>query len=76
MERNNQSQERKILVTFRSGRKKDRHETWQYWENVGTLIWMGAERQTAYDTAKWLMKAAPGDWRIVEPEIGVEVTEK
>lgn len=74
METNNRSQERKILATFRSGRKKDQHETWKYWENVGTLIYMGAERQTAYDTAKWLMRAEPGDRRTVEPEILVEVT--
>lgn len=44
-------QERKVYVTIRSGRKTEKLETWRYWEIVGALQWMGADRETAYKTA-------------------------
>ena len=66
-------QERKVLVTIRSGRRKETHEYWKYWEIVGVLQWMGADRLTAYDTAKWLQKAKTGDRREIEPNITLEV---
>lgn len=57
-----QEPERKIFVTISDGNKRERFETWRYWEIVGALQWMGADRQTAYDAAKWAGRATPGDW--------------
>lgn len=64
--------ERKIWVIISNGKRKDKLETWRYWEIVGALQWMGADRQTAYDTAKWAMKAKPGD-SLTVGEISMEV---
>lgn len=68
--------ERTTLAVIRSGRKKETLATWRYWEVVGALQWMGADRVTAYDTAKWIMKANAGDHRKVKPEITIDVIEK
>lgn len=68
--------ERKILVTFRSERKKETLETWRYWEIVGALQWMGADRNTAYDTTKWIQQARPGDTRTIQPGIDIQIIEK
>lgn len=68
--------ERKILATFRSERKKETLETWRYWEIIGALQWMGADRQTAYEQAKYIQKAKPGDtWRVL-PDINITISEK
>lgn len=68
--------ERKACVIIRSADKKKPVvlDTWRYWEIVGALQWMGADRQTAYDAAKWAMKAKPGD-RLTVGKIRMEVTE-
>lgn len=74
MSRKDQIPERKVLVTIRSGRKKVTLETWKFWEIVGELQWMRADHTTAYDTAKWLQKAQPGEKREIHPDITMEVT--
>ena len=76
MKRQEQQKERKILVTLRSDRKEQTLETWRYWEIVGALQWMGADRVTAYDQAKYIQKAKPGDtWRTL-PDIHITISEK
>lgn len=67
-----QEPEQKIFVTISNGKRKDTLETWRYWEIVGALQWMGADRQTAYDAAKWAMKAKQGD-SLTVGEISMEV---
>lgn len=67
--------ERKICVIISNGQRKDKLETWRYWEIVGALQWMGADRKTAYDAAKWAMKAKPGDSLTVK-EIRMEVKDE
>ena len=56
--------------------KKETLETWRYWEIVGALQWMGADRLTAYDTAKWIQQAKPGDTRTIQPGIDIQISEK
>ena len=68
--------ERKVLVTIRSGRKKVTLETWKFWEIVGELQWMGVDRMTAYDAAKWVLQLNPGEKQVIPPGILMEVTEK
>lgn len=68
--------ERETVVIFRSGNKKETISTWKYWEIVGALQWMGADRLTAYDTAKWIQQAKPGDARTVQPGIDIQISEK
>lgn len=68
--------ERTTIAVIRSGRKKETLATWRYWEVVGVLQWMGADRVTAYDQAKYIQKAKPGDtWRVM-PDISIEIIEK
>ena len=64
-------------MTIRStSGKKEKLETWRYLEIVGTLQWMHMDRQTAYDTAKWCIKARPGDkFTDLKSGIFMEVTE-
>lgn len=73
MAKKQQEFERKIFVIISNGKRKDKLETWRYWEIVGTLQWVGADRQTAYDAAKWAMKAKQGD-SLTVGEISMEVT--
>ena len=68
--------ERERIVIFRSGKKKETLDTWRYWEIVGALQWMGADRLTAYDTTKWIQQAKPGDTRTVPPGIDIQISEK
>ena len=68
--------ERERIAVFRSGRKKETLETWRYWEIVGALQWMGADRLTAYDTTKWIQQAGPGDTRTIQPGIDIQIIEK
>ena len=68
--------ERERIAVFRSGRKKETLETWRYWEIVGALQWMGADRLTAYDTTKWILQARPGDTRTIQPSIDIQIIEK
>ena len=61
-------------AVIKSGKKVPAElETWRYWEIVGALQWMGAARQTAYDAAKWIIKAKAGDTKEIEPEISIEI---
>ena len=68
--------ERERIAVFRSGKKKETLDTWRYWEIVGALQWMGADRLTAYDTAKWIQQAKPGDTRTAQPGIDIQILEK
>lgn len=68
--------ERERIAVFRSGKKKETLDTWRHWEIVGALLWMGADRLTAYDTAKWIQQAKPGDTRTVQPGIDIQISEK
>ena len=72
------AQERKVYVTIRSpmGGKKEKFETWRYWEIVGALQWMGTERQLSYDAARWLQRLNPGDSQTLPNGITMEVSEK
>ena len=75
MKRAKKKAERKVFVTIRSpAGKKEKLETWRYWEIVGALQWMGADRQTAYDTAKWLQQLHPGNSQTLPNGITMEVT--
>ena len=69
--------QRRIVAVLRCGKKMmDALDTWRYWEIVGALQWMGADRALAYEQAKYIQKAKPGDtWRIV-PDISIEIIEK
>lgn len=72
MAKKQQEPERKICVIISNGKRNDKLETWRYWEIVGALQWMGADRQTAYDAAKWAMKAKQDD-SLTVGEITMEV---
>lgn len=64
---------RYAVIRSKRQRETTTQETWRYWEIVGTLQWMGAARQTAYDAAKWIIKAKAGDTKEIEPEINIEI---
>lgn len=68
--------ERERIAVLRSGKKKETLAAWRYWEIVGALQWLGADRLTAYDTAKWIQQAKPGDARTVPPGIDIQIIEK
>lgn len=74
MAKKQQEPERKIFVIISNGKRKEKLEAWRYWEIVGALQWMGADRQTAYDAAKWAIRAKAGD-SLTVGEISMEVTE-
>ena len=76
MKAKNTEPEKKIVVTIKAGTRKETLDTWRYWEIVGALQWCGADRQTAYDTAKVLTRAKPGDRLEIQPGIKLEVTEE
>jgi hypothetical protein len=76
MKAKNTEPEKKIVVTIKAGTQKETLDTWRYWEIVGALQWCGADRQTAYDTAKVLTRAKPGDRWEIQPGITLEVKEK
>ena len=56
-----------LIVTISGGKfsKSEKFEIGRYWEIVGELIWRGADRIKAYDTAKWCMHAARGSETII-----------
>ena len=73
-----QQPERKVYVTISSTtmRKPVRFECWRYWEIVGELIFRHADRQDAYDAARWCGRfAKSGDRRELLPDITMEVSE-
>ena len=80
MDRKDKTQGRKVYVTIRSpAGKKEKLETWRYWEIVGELQFMGATRVQAVDAAKWCIKAKPGEFAKIliseTDEIMLEVKE-
>lgn len=78
MARKEQIQERKVYVTIRSATQKKavKFECWRYWEIVGELMFRSAERQDAYDAARWVARfAKKGDKRELAPDITMEVTD-
>ena len=67
-------EEQKIYVSLRSlDGKKEKLETWRYWEIVGALQWMGEDRQTAYDAARLLQQLLPGEKQILPNGTTMEV---
>jgi len=68
--------QRERIAVFRSGKKKESLAAWRYWEIVGALQWLGADRLTAYDTAKWVQNAQPGESREIQPGITITISEK
>lgn len=62
-------QEKRTIAVIRAGTRKETLDTWRYCEIVGALQWCGADRQTAYDTAKVLTRAKPGDRWEIQPGI-------
>ena len=68
--------ERERIAVFRSGKKKESLAAWRYWEIVGALQWLGTDRLTAYDTAKWVQNAQPGESREIQPGITITISEK
>ena len=56
-----------------TGGKKEKFETWRYWEIVGALRYMGTERQMAYDAAKLPSRMNPGESRTLPNGIMMEV---
>lgn len=65
--------ERERIAVLRSGKKKESLTAWRYWEIVGALQWLGADRLTAYDTAKWVQNAQPGESRDIQPGITITI---
>lgn len=63
----------RLYVTISSGGKSVKLETWRYWEIVGELQFMGADRCDAIEAAKWAMMAQAGE-RIITGKIEMEVT--
>ena len=49
--------ERERIAVFRSGKKKESLAAWRYWEIVGALQWLGADRLTAYDAEARICRA-------------------
>ena len=76
MKRKQEVPETVIIAVIRSGRKEERFEIWRYWEIVGALQWMGADRLTAYDTAKALQHATPCPPKEVWPGVTMEIIER
>lgn len=68
--------ERVTFAVIRSGKKKDEIPTYHYWVIVGALQWMVADRLTAYDTAKLIIKSKAGDQFTAEPGITISIIEK
>lgn len=80
MARKEPVQGRKVIVAIRSSRRKAATlDTWRYWEIVGELQFMGADRVSAVDAAKWCIRAKPGDFTKIllseSEEITLEVKE-
>lgn len=74
MARKDQAPARKLYVIIRSAAgRKEKLETWRYWEIVGALQWMGADRQLAYDAAKWVQRLNPGEKKTLPYGITMEV---
>lgn len=57
-----------------------RIESWKYWEIMGELRWKGADRNQAFDTSKWCMRAEAGSEKSIpiekRPSILVKVKGK
>lgn len=72
--RKQQAEERRVYVTIRSGKSREKLETWRYWEIVGALQWMHLGRDEAYSAAKWCAKAKPGDSMAFSNGVRMEVS--
>lgn len=68
-------QKPRLYVTISAGGKTVKLETWRYWEIVGELQFMGADRCDAIEAAKWALRAQAGE-RIITGEIKMEVTDE
>lgn len=75
MARKEQTPERKVYVTIRSGRKKVTLDTRSYWQIVGEVQFIGEIRISATDAAKWCLRAKPGDTMTLPNGTTLEVHE-
>lgn len=63
-----------VIAKMRTAKgRRETKDTWRYWEIVGDLIWMGADRLDAYDAARWCIRAKPGETRAVKPDIEITI---
>ncbi len=67
MAQKQQEQKPQLYVTISSDGKTARFETWRYWEIVGELQFMGADRFDAIEAAKWAARAQAGEWYRICP---------
>ncbi len=61
MAQKQQEQKPQLYVTISSGGKMVKLETWRYWEIVGELQFMGADRCDAIEAAKLALRAQAGE---------------
>ena len=72
MERKKEERKVYVMIRSRAEHKPVKLETWRYWEIVGELISMHAERQAAYDAARWCARMAKrGDRLEIAPDISL-----
>lgn len=67
MAQKQQEKKPQLYVTISSGGKHVTLETWRYWEIVGELQFMGADRCDAIEAAKWAARAQTGEWYRICP---------
>lgn len=67
MAQKQQEQKPRLYVAISSGGKTVKLETWRYWEIVGELQFMGADRCDAIEAAKWAARAQTGEWYRICP---------
>ena len=62
-----------VVIRSTAGRKKAQLDAWRYWEIVGALRELGADRKEAYSSAYWATRARPGEHRSLPSGITMEV---
>lgn len=65
--------EPRLHVTIRQGRKKEIVGSYMYYSIVDILRTFGADRQDAYDAAKWAGRATNGMGKTIAPNITMEI---
>lgn len=65
--------EPRLHVTIRQGRKKEIVGSYMYFSIIDILRTFGADRQDAYDAAKWAGRATDGMEKTVVPNITMEI---
>ena len=65
--------EHRLHVIIRKGRKKEIVGSYMYYSIVDILRTFGADRQDAYDAAKWAGRATDGVEKTIAPNITMEI---